>query len=334
MESEDTRDREHAPVVACVPNFSEGQDRVLIRALAETMATVAGARVMHVDPGASANRTVVTLAGSPAAVVEAAFRGVSFAVRHLDLRAHRGVHPRLGVADVVPFVPLQGVTLADCAALAQGFGARVGRELGVPVYLYGASASSPERASLARIRRGQAEALPIKLGRLPPDFGPATYSPAVARTGATVVGARDVLVAWNVTLDEDREDLARAIAALVREGGVEGMPGVRAIGWSIKEYGRAQVSTNLLDWRRTSPAALTAAVTRLAGGMGVGVAGSELVGMIPEAALLADGGPSSGDRDADLRAAATSLGLDHLGPIDLWARLLDQQAPGLVDPLR
>lgn len=333
MRAEATRESAPPPVIACVPNFSEGRDAALIEDLVASMSGVAGARVLHVDPGVSAHRTVVTLAGSPSAVSEAAFRGVAFAARHIDLRHHQGVHPRLGAADVVPFVPLQGVTLADCAALARALGARVGRDLGVPVYLYGAAASAPERQSLARIRRGQAEALPRKLDRLPPDFGPTTFSTAVSRTGATVVGARDVLVAWNVTLDQDRVDVARAIAARLREGGRDGLESVRAIGWSIAEYGRAQVSTNLLNWRRTSPAALTAAVTRLAAELGVGVAGSELVGMIPEAALLA-GAALSGRREADLRGAATALGLDHLGPIDLPGRLLDRQAPGLVAALR
>ena len=316
---------EGPPLVECVPNFSEGRDPAVIAAIVGQMAQVPGARVLHVDRSEGAHRTVVTLAGAPEAVVEAAFRGVREALDRIDLRQHQGVHPRLGVADVVPLVPLRGLSLADCADRARALGARMAEELDLPVYLYEAAASDPSRRSLARLRRGQAESLPLKLARLPPDFGPAQYSPRVARTGASVVGARRLLVAWNLTIDREDLGLARAIAARIREGAPEGLPRVRAIGWTLPEYGRSQVSTNLLDWSTTAPATVTAEVRRLAREAGADIDGSELVGLIPEDALIA-GQPDSGASRAErLVDAAEALGLSHLGPVSLDDVLLERR---------
>lgn len=323
----------------CVANFSEGRDRRVIDRIAGAMDGVSGARVLHVDPGVAAHRTVITAVGAPDAIVACAAAGVREAVARIDMRSHRGVHPRLGAADVVPLVPLRGVSMETCVGLARRLGAALGRDPGVPVYLYGAAAPAPERASLARVRRGQWEALPKKLERLPPDFGPRRFSPSVARSGATVVGARPILVAWNLTLDRDDPALARELARQVRASAPGGLPGVRAIGWSIAEYGRSQVSTNIVDWRATSPHALTAAVRRLAAAAGARVVGAELIGLVPEAALLADDGLEGRPTAERLSAAVETLGLDHLGPITLDAVVLERAllelgggAPAPVSP--
>ncbi|MFA5028320.1 MAG: glutamate formimidoyltransferase [Candidatus Methylomirabilota bacterium] len=205
-------------VVECVPNFSEGRDPAVIRRIADAVRSVEGTSLLHVDPGADANRTVVTFTGGPEAVAEAAFRAIAAAAEGIDMTRHRGVHPRLGATDVCPFVPIAGVTLEDCAELARRVGERVGRELQIPVYLYEAAAARPERRNLAAIRQGEYEGLAEKLRdpRWAPDFGPARFNP---RSGATVIGAREFLIAYNVTLDTPDRRLAGDIALEIRQKG-------------------------------------------------------------------------------------------------------------------
>ena len=205
-------------LVECVPNFSEGRDRRIIDAIAAEIAATPGALLLDVDPGAATNRTVITLIGTPEAVSEAAFRAIAQAARSIDMTRHRGEHARLGATDVCPFVPVSGATMDDCVALARALGRRVGEELGIPVYLYEAAATRPERRSLADIRRGEYEGLAerMKDPSHRPDFGPATFN---ARAGATVIGAREFLIAYNVNLHTRDRKLAQAFAQVIREAG-------------------------------------------------------------------------------------------------------------------
>lgn len=281
------------PVVECVPNFSEGRDPEVLAALRLALSEVAGAAVLdvHTDPWHA--RSVFTVAGAASAVAEAAFRGARAAAELIDLTRHRGEHPRIGAADVVPFVPLEGMELgglrgADmeaCVRLARETGRRIAKELEIPVYLYGRAARRPEREQLAPIRRGGFEGLREAIREDPeraPDFGPRELHPTA---GATAVGARDVLVAYNVFLDAEDPEPARAIARRIRASD-GGLPAVQALGFLVS--GRAQVSTNLLDVGRTPPKEVFDAVRREAESLGVEVTRSEIVGLLPEHALPPD----------------------------------------------
>jgi len=205
-------------LVECVPNFSEGRDRAKIDAILDAIRTVGGVKLLDVDPGADTNRTVVTFVGDPEAVLEAAFRAIRKASEVIDMRGHSGAHPRMGATDVCPFVPVSGMTLEDCAELARRLGARVGAELGIPVYFYEAAASSPERRNLATVRRGEYEGLADKLAdpAWAPDHGPAAFNPSA---GATIIGAREFLIAYNITLNTRDKALATDIAFELREKG-------------------------------------------------------------------------------------------------------------------
>jgi glutamate formiminotransferase len=272
-------------LVESVPNFSEGQRESVID---EIVAAFAGAHadVLVLDRSSDPDhdRSVLTLAGPPGALLEAAVAGAAACARLIDLTRQRGAHPRMGALDVLPFVPLGTGTEADCVALALAAGRRLVAEAGIPVYLYGAAAVRPERAALPAVRGRGFEALraaaPADPARAPDLGGPALHPTA----GATAVGVRPVLVAYNVDLASDDLDLARRIAASVRERD-GGLPAVRALGFALERRGQVQVSMNLLDVRVTPPAAAFAAVAELAGRAGVEVASSEIVGLAPEAAL-------------------------------------------------
>jgi len=259
--------------VECVPNFSDGRDPAVLAALVQAVLSVEGTRVLDASQDADHNRAVLTFAAAPGQVVAAAFAAVAVALDRIDLSSHSGVHPRIGAADVVPFVPLAGATLADCVPLARSLGERVADELGLPVFFYEAAAT--DRRSLPAARRA-AQARPFQ-----PDAGPARPHP---RAGAVAVGARDVLIAFNVNLDSDDVELARRIARGVRAAG-GGLPGVRALGLHLKGAGVAQVSMNLCQPERTGIEAAFAAVERLARELGVGVRESELIGLAPRSAL-------------------------------------------------
>jgi glutamate formiminotransferase/glutamate formiminotransferase/formiminotetrahydrofolate cyclodeaminase len=276
------------PIVECVPNFSEGRDHAVVDAIAGAIRSVPGVKVLDRTMDADHHRSVVTFAGAPGAVAEAAFRAVEAAVERIDLNRHAGIHPRIGAADVVPFVPVRGVTLAACVQVAETFGERVWRELGVPVYFYEAAARRPERVRLENIRRGQFERLRLEAladpGRRPDIGGPELHPTA----GAMVTGARKLLVAFNVNLATTNVEIARRIARAVRESsGV--LPFVKALGLYLASRKQAQVSMNLTDIDQTGVHLAFAAVSKEAERQGVGIAGCEIIGLIPSRALEAAG---------------------------------------------
>jgi glutamate formiminotransferase/glutamate formiminotransferase/formiminotetrahydrofolate cyclodeaminase len=260
-------------IVECVPNFSEGRNRAVIAALEDAVREVRGVRLLNSTSDADHNRSVLTFAGEPAPVADAAFASVSAAAAKIDLGGHEGVHPRVGAADVVPFVPIEGVRLEDCAAIAHATGERIWKELRVPVFFYEAAAKRPECARLENIRR-RANA------DLAPDIGQGRHPTA----GYCVVGARNFLIAWNVILQSNDLAIAKSIASEIRESN-GGLPAVKALGLELASQGKVQVSMNLVDFHRTPLHAVFDAVCDAAGRRGVQIEGSELIGLIPQAAL-------------------------------------------------
>jgi len=274
-----------ARLIECVPNFSEGRRRDVVEELIQTIASVPGATLLDSEMDPDHNRSVLTLAGEPEPVMEAAFRVVKRAADLIDLNHHSGQHPRMGATDVVPFVPVEGVTLEDCADWARQTGRRIGEELGIPVFLYEAAASRPERVALADVRRGEFEGLRERIGRdasHQPDFGPARIH---ATAGATAVGARRFLVAFNANLATGDVRVAKAIAAAIREQS-GGLKHVRALGFSIEGGRRAQVSMNLVNTQATPIHRVLALVREEAARHGTMIAGCEVVGLVPEYAML------------------------------------------------
>jgi glutamate formiminotransferase/formiminotetrahydrofolate cyclodeaminase len=322
-------------IVECVPNFSEGRDMAVIDQISAEIKKIAGVELLDVDPGRDTNRTVVTFAGSPDGVEEAAFQAIKKAAELIDMSRHSGAHPRMGATDVCPFVPVAGVTMAECVEIAKKLGRRVGEELAIPVYLYEEAAASEERKSLAYIRAGEYEGLAEKLQQkeFKPDFGKAVFN---KKAGATVIGAREFLIAYNVNLNTRNVKLAKEIANRMREkgrtvknsetGSKETMPGtlkaVRAVGWYIAEYQMAQISVNLLNYNTTPLHRVFEEAERLAAEFGVRVTGSELVGLIPLEAVLQAGrhflrkqGGCLGVEEKELvRTAVQSLGLAEISP--------------------
>lgn len=313
-----------SPMIECVPNFSEGRDANVIRQITDAVESVDGVKLLHVDPGYAANRTVVTFVGEPEAVAEAAFRAADIAAKVIDMRRHHGTHPRIGATDVLPLIPLNGITLAECATLAQQLARRMATEANIPCYCYEAAALRPEFKNLAVCRQGEYEALDRKLTtpELQPDFLPsimtdtADIPECVRRSGCSVVGAREFLVAVNFNLDTKDVSIAKAIAADVRQKGPEGrpyaLPTVKAIGWYIDEYGIAQVSTNLTDINTTPLHVAFDTISRCALKHGVHVTGTEIVGLIPQRVLT-----EAGD-DAIRR-----MHLDELSPFLPEKRVLE-----------
>jgi glutamate formiminotransferase len=269
-------------MIECIPNFSEGRRRPVIDSIAAALAGVPGAAVLDIHVDADHNRSVITLAGAAGAVAEAAFQAVRTAATLIDMNQHRGQHPRVGATDVLPFVPLAGATIEECITLAHEVGRRIGEQLGIPVYLYEAAAMRPGRVALPDLRRGEYEGLREAITRDPerrPDFGPAALGPA----GATIVGARQPLIAFNVYLNTDDLRIAKRVAKAVR-GSSGGLRGVRALGLLVD--GRAQVSMNLIDYKATPLHRAVELVAREAAAYGASIVESELVGLIPEDALL------------------------------------------------
>jgi len=269
-------------VVECVPNFSEGRRRGIIDEIVGVLASVDEVRVLDVQSDADHNRSVVTMVGQPEAVEEAAFRGIERAARLVDMDQHRGEHPRMGATDVVPFVPIAGVTMADCVEMARRLGERVGRELSIPVYLYEEAATRSERRNLADVRRGEYEGLKVEIETDPhrtPDFGPAR----MGKAGATAIGARSPLIAFNVYLNTDDVAIAKAIARAVRHSS-GGLRYVKALGLLVE--GRAQVSMNLTDYRQTPIHRVVEMIRREAARYGVAIVSGEMVGLIPNEALV------------------------------------------------
>ncbi|MES2304862.1 MAG: glutamate formimidoyltransferase [Gemmatimonadota bacterium] len=330
-------------LIECVPNFSEGRDPEVIRQITASIAAVEGVRLLNVDPGKATNRTVVTLVGDPDAVIEAAFQAIRVAGTLIDMRHHSGEHPRMGATDVCPLIPISGITMAETVEYARRLAERVGRELNLPVYLYEAAQPDKNRSNLATIRAGEYEGLAQKIVKPEwrPDFGPASFD---AARGATVIGARDFLVAYNVNLNTTSTRRANAIAFDIREAGRKvknaageevSQPGtlkaVKAIGWFIAEYGIAQVSINLVDLAVTPVHVAFDEVSRAAAARGIRVTGSELVGLVPLKCLV-DAGRyflekqqrSTGVPERELvRIAVRSLGLDELAPFHPEERVIE-----------
>jgi glutamate formiminotransferase len=269
-------------IVECVPNFSEGQRKEVIDQLVAAITSVPDVTVLDVEADPDHNRSVITFVGEPAAVEEAAFRSIAKAAELIDMRQHKGKHPRMGAADVVPFVPLRGVTMQDCVEMARRLGKRVGEELGIPVYLYEEAATRPERRNLADIRRGEYEKIAEEMGKVPerePDFGPARMGSA----GATAIGARPPLVAFNVYLNTSNVEIAKAIAKAVRYSS-GGLRYVKALGLLVE--GRAQISMSVTDFHGTPLLRVLDMIRSEAARWGVSVMESEIVGLVPEDALL------------------------------------------------
>jgi glutamate formiminotransferase len=304
-------------LVESVPNFSEGRRIEVVDRLVAAVESVPGAYLLDRTSDASHNRSVLTLAGETAPILEALERAVAVAVAEIDLERHTGEHPRIGAVDVVPFVPLAGTTMTDCIELARTFGSRIAERFDLPVYLYGEAATSPSRERLADVRRGQYEGLRSQIGQpgREPDFGPARTH---ATAGAVAVGARPFLIAYNINLATTDLDLAKRIARRIRESS-GGLPRVQANGFSIKELNAAQVSMNLLDFRTTPIWLVWEAVKAEAATDGVELAESELIGLAPLAALLdvADhaGAPDGLTTPERLAAAAGFLRLRDFSPM-------------------
>src|SRR6266705_5963850 len=278
-----------AQLVECVPNFSEGRDPATIDALRAAIRAVPGVDLLDVQTDASHNRSVFTFVAPPAAAVEAAFAAMRVATERIDLTRHTGEHPRMGATDVVPFAPVRDVTMDDCVALARRLAERAATELAIPIYLYARAATRPDRERLPDIRKGEFEGLRDRIGKDPaadPDFGPRHVHPTA---GVTAIGARPFLVAFNIYLDTGDVAVAKQIARQIRTSG-GGLPAVQASGFEVG--GKAQVSMNLLDIDTTSPATVFAAVESRARERGVGILKSEVVGLIPERAVLGAGAAS------------------------------------------
>jgi glutamate formiminotransferase/formiminotetrahydrofolate cyclodeaminase len=338
-------------LVECVPNFSEGRNTDVIQSICQSIAAVAGVKLLDVDPGAATNRTVVTFVGAPERVVEAAFQGIKKAAELIDMSKHHGEHARQGATDVCPFIPVSDMTMEECVALSHQLGQRVGSELGIPVYLYEAAATRPERRNLSDIRAGEYEALPEKLQKpeWQPDYGPAEFKP---KAGATVIGARQFLIAYNINLNTKNVKIAKQIGSDIREkgrskknesgkkikddqGNAVREPGLfkecKATGWYIEEYRCAQVTMNLTDYHVTPPHLVFDKVCELATHYGARVTGSELVGLIPREAMLMAGryflkkqGLTSAVPERELiEAAIMSMGLDQLAEFDPKKKVIE-----------
>ena len=348
-------------IIECVPNFSEGRNKLVIDAIVEAIrnggknadCAEPGVKVLDVDPGEATNRTVVTFAGSPEAVMEAAFEGVRKAGELIDMRHHHGAHPRSGATDVLPLIPISGITLEECALLARQLAERIFRELGIACYCYEAAAYTPERKNLAVCRSGEYEALPQKIAdeKLKPDFGPAEYNDTIARSGAINVGARDFLIAVNFNLNTTSTALANEVAFDVRERGrakrengkivkdAEGrsvmipgtLKGCKASGWYIDEYGIAQVSMNITDINATPLHKAFDEVCRAAQARGLRVSGTEIIGLLPKRSLIEAGKyflekqqRSTGIPEAEImKIAIKSMGLEDLRPFDVREKVIE-----------
>ena len=274
-------------LIECVPNFSEGCNTQIIEQIANEIKSIDGIKVLHIDPGKAANRTVITFVGPPKAVVEAALLSIKKAAELIDMRIQRGEHPRIGSTDVCPLIPISGITMEETVKFSKLLGQKVASELNIPVYLYEESQPNKSRSNLADIRRGEYENLSkkVQLNEWKPDYGP---SENFEKTGATVIGARNFLVAYNINLNTTSVELAKKIARSVRESNGN-LKSVKAIGWFIKEYNFAQVSMNLTNINITTVHEAFEEVSKLAIDLGVEVTGSELIGLIPIQAMLEAG---------------------------------------------
>lgn len=331
-------------IVECVPNFSEGRDLSIIDKITGEIKKIPDVVLLDVDPGKDTNRTVVTFAGSPEDVEEAAFQAIKKAGELIDMSNHSGAHPRMGATDVCPFVPVTGVTMQDCIEITKHLGKRVAEELGIPVYLYEESAITEERKSLAYIREGEYEAIAEKFknAQYKPDFGQPIFN---KKSGATVIGAREFLIAYNVNLNTRNVKIARKIANRIREKGrsvkdiktgkkkiiAGALKKVRAVGWYIDEYNMAQISINLLNYKTTPLYRVFEEAEKFATEFGVRITGSELVGLVPLEAILDVGkhylvkqGVSTGVSEEEIvRIAVQSLGLNEISKFEMEHKIIE-----------
>ena len=348
-------------LIECVPNFSEGNDLTIIKQITDSIESVEGIKLLNVDPGKATNRTVVTFVGEPAQVVEAAFKGIAKASELIDMSKHKGEHPRMGATDVCPFIPVANISMQETVEWSKKLAARVGNELHIPVYLYEEAQENKERSNLSIIRAGEYEGFfrKIKQKEWKPDFGPAELP---ANSGATVIGARDFLIAYNVNLNTKSVKRANSVAFDIREAGrvktdsngkkildaagneirIPGkLKGVKAIGWYIEEYGIAQVSINITKFRETPLHIVFEESARSAYERGYRATGSELVGLVPLQAML-DAGKyflnkqrlSSGVSDDELiHIAVKSMGLDELSPFTPEKRIIEYVMESVNKPV-
>jgi glutamate formiminotransferase / formiminotetrahydrofolate cyclodeaminase len=319
-------------IIECVPNFSEGRNESIIQAIAAAIRSVEGVKLLHIDSGKAANRTVMTFAGAPEAVVEAAFQGIKKAAELIDMRLQTGEHPRIGATDVCPLIPISNVTMEETIEWSKKLAAKVGDPLSISTFLYENSASKPERRNLATIRSGEYEGLKQKLtlSEWKPDFGPSAFNP---RTGATVIGARDFLIAYNVNLNTKDVTIAKKIAQTVRESGyLVTLPNgekqrqagllksVKAIGWFIEEFNCAQVSMNLTNIDVTSVHHAFEACSDIAQKYGAKVTGSELIGLMPKRVMIEAGLYFLEKKNEDIDVSEMEIinaGVEGLGLSDL-----------------
>jgi len=338
-------------LMECVPNFSEGRDQKVLDSIAEAIRSIKKVSLLDVDPGADTNRTVFTMVGEPEYVVEAAFQAIRRAAELIDMSKHKGAHPRMGATDVCPFIPVSEMTMAECVEYSKILAKRVGNELGIPVYLYGYSASKPEWSNLANIRQGEYEAIPTKMKdpQWKPDFGPQEFN---SKSGTTAIGAREFLIAYNINLNTRDKEKAHDIALTIREAGrptkdengkiIKDKDGnklkseglfreCKAIGWFIDQYDRAQISMNLTNYNVTPPHIVLEKVRELAAEKGLVVTGSELVGLIPKTALLEAGkfylkkaGETTGINERKiLETAVQSMGLADISEFCLDKKIIE-----------
>jgi glutamate formiminotransferase/formiminotetrahydrofolate cyclodeaminase len=347
---------QNQPLIECVPNFSEGRDPAVLKQITDTIEAVEGVKLLDVDPGKATNRTVVTFVGAPEPVIEAAFQAMKKASEVIDMSKHTGEHPRMGATDVCPLIPIAHITMEEVAEWAHKLARRAGEELGIPIYMYESAATKPAWRNLATVRSGEYEALPDKLAKpeWKPDYGPAKFN---ATAGATAVGARDFLIAYNVNLNTTSVRRANSVAFDVREQGrvkreggkVSGAvlkdengnalrepgkcKGVKGIGWYIEEYGIAQISMNITDVRQTPLHIAFEACRESANRRGMRVTGSELVGLVPLQVML-DAGRyflqqqrrSLGASEEEvIKIAVKSMGLDELSPFDPQQKIIEYQ---------
>jgi glutamate formiminotransferase/formiminotetrahydrofolate cyclodeaminase len=341
-------------LIECVPNFSEGRDMSVIKAITDEIESVEGVKLLDVDPGKATNRTVVTIVGEPNAVIQAAFLGIKKASELINMSQHSGEHPRMGATDVCPFVPISGISMEETAQYAHQLAKKVGEELAIPCYMYESAATSPERKNLATVRQGEYEGLPEKLANpdWKPDYGPAAFN---AKSGATAFGARDFLIAYNVNLNTTSVRRANSVAFDIREKGrilregdnINGKivrdengdavrqagacKGVKAIGWYIEEYGVSQISMNITNVKQTPLHVAFQETRSSANKRGLRVTGSELVGLVPLQVMLDTGRfflklqeRSVGiSEEETIKIAIKSLGLDELSPFDPKQRIIE-----------
>ncbi len=326
-------------IIECVPNFSEGRNSGIIDKIASAVKSTQNVKLLNVEPDKDYNRTVITFAGEPSGVKEAAFNAISTASELIDMSRQKGEHPRIGATDVCPIIPVANVTREECIELANQLGRDVGEKLGIPVYLYEDAARSEERRNLENIRKGEYEGLKQKLRDWVPDYGPVEYNDKVRKSGATVIGARFFLIAYNVNLNTRDVSIANEIAKKVRESGSlikdetgqkKRVPGilkyVKAIGVELNEYNITQVSLNLTNYKETSMHRVFETVKTQAREHGVKATGSELIGLVPKEALIEAGIFYAGNNSEEelIEAAIENLGLSQLNKFEPGKKIIEK----------